>query len=137
MKRKASSKAASKRRPVVVRRPPVARRASAAPRSRVEQERPEGPLVLDADCLLESANELRKELLLRLERTAPISIDASEVERIDTASLQVLVAFTRDCKAAGRAIEWTGVAPALADSARLLDLSSALGLPAGEEAVPA
>jgi anti-anti-sigma regulatory factor len=88
---------------------------------------PAGPFVLQAECLIETADALKKELLLRLHGTSPILIDASQVGRIDTASLQVLAAFARDCRTAGREVEWVGASPALSDSARLLNLSSMLG----------
>ena len=111
MKRKASRKPASRKRTVVARR-----------------RAPAGPFVLGAECLIETADALKKELLVRLDGTSPVSIDASHVGRIDTACLQVLAAFARDCRAAGREVEWVGTSPALNDSARLLNLASMLGL---------
>jgi anti-anti-sigma regulatory factor len=120
MKRKASRKPARGKRTGVARRRP-----------------PAGPVVLATECLIETADALKKELLLRLERASPISIDASQVARVDTASLQVLGAFARDCRAAGREVEWMGVPSVFADTARLLNLSSMLGLPPADEAPPA
>jgi anti-anti-sigma regulatory factor len=111
MKRKASRQPASRKRTVVARR-----------------RAPAGPFVLAPECLIETADALKKELLGRMDGASPVSIDASQVGRIDTASLQVLAAFARECRTAGRDIEWVGASPALIDNARLLNLSSMLGL---------
>jgi anti-anti-sigma regulatory factor len=118
MKRKASRKPASSKRTVVARR------------------RSSGPLVLAGECVIETADALKKDLLLRLDRVSPISIDASQVGRIDTASLQVLAAFARDCRVAGRDVEWVGVTSVVADTARMLNLASVLGLETADGALP-
>jgi ABC-type transporter Mla MlaB component len=59
-----------------------------------------------------------------------VQLDASAVQRVDTASLQVLAAFARDRRADGLPLEWLGVPACLTDAATLLDLTNALGLPA-------
>lgn len=87
-----------------------------------------GALVLDADCLIDSADALKAALLKRVKQRASVSIDVSRVQRIDTASLQVLAAFARDRAAAELAVEWAGVSDAFAESARLLNLTAVLGL---------
>ena len=86
------------------------------------------PLVLAAECAIDSADKLKADLL-RLKERAGVSIDASAVQRIDTATLQVLAAFARDRRAVGLPLEWVGVPDAFAEAARLLNLSAALGLP--------
>ncbi len=86
-----------------------------------------GPVALPAECLIASAAELRTTLLNRLSDSGNVRIDASAVERIDTASLQVLAAFARDRRADGLAVEWLDVPACLTDAAALLDLTSALG----------
>jgi ABC-type transporter Mla MlaB component len=85
------------------------------------------PVALPAECLIASAAELRTTLLSRLSDAANVRIDASAVQRIDTASLQVLAAFARDRRADGLAIEWLEVPACLTDAAALLDLTTALG----------
>ncbi len=85
------------------------------------------PFALPADCAIASASALRASLLKRVSDVGTVQIDASGVQRIDTASLQVLAAFARDRRAAGLPVEWLGVPASLADGAQLLDLTDALG----------
>ena len=77
-----------------------------------------------------SVAELRTALLKRLTDAGKVQIDASAVQRVDTASLQVLAAFAQDRRADGLPVEWLDVPACLADAATLLDLTSALGLEA-------
>jgi phospholipid transport system transporter-binding protein len=106
------------------------RKPASAKRTRVVQRRRAvGPLVLAADCLIDSAEALKGELLQRLAQATPVSIDLRYVERIDTAALQVLAAFARDRAAACRQVEWIAVPEAFTDAARLLNLVDLLGLP--------
>ena len=55
-------------------------------------------------------------------------IDASAVQRIDTAALQLLAAFVRDLRADGRVVEWTECSTALRRAADSLGLADALDL---------
>jgi ABC-type transporter Mla MlaB component len=82
---------------------------------------------LPAECVIASAAGLRTTLLKRLSDTGNVQIDASAVQRVDTASLQVLAAFARDRRADGLAVEWLGVPACLAEAATVLDLTNTLG----------
>jgi len=86
------------------------------------------PVALTAECAIASAAALRASLLKRLTDAGNVQIDASAVQRIDTASLQVLAAFARDRRAGGLAVEWLDVPACLTEAASLLDLTDALGL---------
>jgi ABC-type transporter Mla MlaB component len=86
------------------------------------------PFALAAECAIDSVGKLKSDLLRLLGKTGTVAIDASALRRIDTATLQVLAAFTRDRGAAGLPVEWTGVPAVLTDAARLLSLSTTLGL---------
>ncbi len=77
--------------------PLAARRRSA----RQVPARAARPVALPAECVIASAAELRAALLKRLAEAGNVQIDASAVQRIDTASLQVLAAFSRDRRAGG------------------------------------
>lgn len=77
---------------------------------------------------IRTAEELRNELAARLLNAGAVTIDASTVERIDTASLQLLTAFVREMRAASRPVEWLGRSDALERAATVLGLSAALGL---------
>jgi anti-anti-sigma regulatory factor len=96
------------------------------------------PLALAADCAIGTAGKLKADLLRRLAQAGSVAIDASAVQRIDTATLQVLAAFARDRGAAGLPVEWVGIPAVVTDAARLLNLSAVLGLTASADAaVPA
>jgi ABC-type transporter Mla MlaB component len=107
------------------RKPRVAKAKAAAPKRATTR-----PLALPAECAIASAQSLRKSLMKRLSDRANVQIDASAVQRIDTASLQVLAAFARDRRAAGLEVEWLGVPASLTDVARMLDLTNVLGFDA-------
>jgi len=57
-----------------------------------------------------------------------VQIDGSGVERIDTATLQLLAAFVRDLRTDGRSVEWGECSTVLRRAANSLGLESALGL---------
>ncbi|MBS0418255.1 MAG: STAS domain-containing protein [Proteobacteria bacterium] len=87
-------------------------------------------LVLAAECLVAGAGALKESLAPLVEQPLPVTLDITDLQRIDTAGLQVLTAFARERTGHGRAIEWRGTAPALTSAAQLLGLTAALGLPA-------
>jgi ABC-type transporter Mla MlaB component len=87
-----------------------------------------GAVALPAECAIASVSSLRATLLERVSDSGKVQIDASSVQRIDTASLQVLAAFARDRRAEERPTEWVGVPACLTDAANLLDLTDALGI---------
>jgi ABC-type transporter Mla MlaB component len=89
--------------------------------------RPTRPVALPAECVIASAGDLRDALLARVGDTGNVQLDASAVQRVDTASLQVLAAFVRDRRADGLPLEWLGVSACLTDAATLLDLTNVLG----------
>jgi anti-anti-sigma regulatory factor len=70
---------------------------------------------------LGAAAALKGELVEAL--TAPVGIDAREVESIDTSCLQLLVAFTRD---RGAPVQWQGASPAFTETAQRLGLAKLL-----------
>jgi ABC-type transporter Mla MlaB component len=64
-----------------------------------------------------------------VDEAGPLTLDVSALQRIDTAGLQLLAAFVRDRRAAGRAVAWGGRAAALEAAAVLLGLNHMLELP--------
>lgn len=86
--------------------------------------------VLASSCSIKEVAALRGRLGDLIQESAPVTIDASAVERIDTATLQLLFAFVRDRLNADREIVWTGVTASLDDAARLLGMRDLLCLPA-------
>jgi phospholipid transport system transporter-binding protein len=65
-----------------------------------------------------------------LRAAAPGSqLNGSAVARIDTAGLQLLVAFIRERRAANQPVDWQSVSAAVRDTASLIGVSAALNLP--------
>jgi anti-sigma B factor antagonist len=69
--------------------------------------------------------ELRGRLRLALDLGA-LRLDASEVEQVDAAGVQLLCAAVRDAGRQGRAITWLGVSPRLRAAAQQLGLTAEL-----------
>ena len=91
--------------------------------------RGDGSLLLAAECTIAQADALKAELGRRLPEAAPVTLDVSALQRIDTSGLQLLAAFVRDRRTAGRTVAWRGQASALTTAAGLLGLRDMLELP--------
>jgi ABC-type transporter Mla MlaB component len=87
-------------------------------------------LALAAECMVRDASSLKDSLAALLDEPHPITLDITALQRIDTAGLQVIMAFVRERAGHGRSVEWNGTAPALTSAAQLLGLTSLLRLPA-------
>ncbi|HMN44399.1 MAG TPA: STAS domain-containing protein [Povalibacter sp.] len=87
-------------------------------------------ITLAANCSIKEVAVLRSQLCAVVDSGEPVAIDASAVERIDTATLQLLYAFVRDRLNSDREVTWQGVPAALTDAARLLGVRDLLCLPA-------
>lgn len=98
-----------------------------------EQAATAATIALSGICSIKEVAALRQSLCAMVDTPAPIAIDASAVERIDTATLQLLYAFVRDRVAADREVFWQGVTAALADAVCLLGMRDLLRLPAAAE----
>lgn len=111
---------------------PLSQRARRRPTKRSKARRrthEDGSLTLTAECTVAEAEALKSELARRLDDSAPVTVDVSALQRIDTAGLQLLAAFVRDRRTAGRAVTWRGRASALEAAAGLLGLRDMLELP--------
>jgi len=87
-------------------------------------------ITLAANCSIKEVAALRAQLCAVVDSGDAVAIDASAVERIDTATLQLLYAFVRDRLNSDREVTWQGVPAALTDAARLLGVRDLLCLPA-------
>jgi anti-anti-sigma regulatory factor len=87
-----------------------------------------GVIDLPAQCLLRDAAEYRQRLLKCVNATSVV-IDVGAVERIDTAFVQVLLAFARSRNDASQSIVWRRVNPEFAEAVRLVGLQSELSVP--------
>lgn len=82
-------------------------------------------LPLPAECLIGNGESLR-EALIGAAQAKAVTLDASQVQRVDTACLQLLTAFVSERRAANRAVGWAGVPALLTERAQLLGLSALL-----------
>jgi anti-anti-sigma regulatory factor len=86
-------------------------------------------VVLGASCTIEDVAQVRSELINHLSASTPIIIDASRLERIDTAGVQLLAAFAIDCLEQGIAFAWKERPAALEEAIRLLGLGALMESP--------
>jgi anti-anti-sigma regulatory factor len=109
-------------------------RAAAVPVIPAEQPKQRAGLRLEASCTLRDAMDMQFQLLAVDFGESEVLLDGSAVEHIDTAGLQMLVAFAKHYSARGRRVQWTAASPELLRGSHLLGLASVLGLedmPAG------
>jgi len=74
------------------------------------------------------AGELKKQLEKVFRRKPPFELDGSAVERVDTAALQVLIAFARESRNRDIELEWSDVSNSLRSACSLLGLAHELGM---------
>ncbi len=77
-------------------------------------------LKLPTLCTISAVEQLRALLLQRIEEPEALRLDATAVERIDTAGLQLLIAFLRDRKARQAKVIWVGCSDPLLRAAQTL-----------------
>ena len=107
------------------------RKATAAARPGANAKTAPQPLVLERRLGIESSRAFKTELTALLDgKPDNIAVDATSVELIDTAALQLLVAFSNELRRNAGELEWRGVSDTLRNAAQLLDLESSLALPA-------
>ena len=111
------------------RRPTAARRKAASAKAVEHRAHEYGSLALAAECTVAEADALKSALARRLDEPGPVTVDVSALQRIDTSGLQLLAAFVRDRRTAGRVVAWRGRAAALETAAGLLGLDNMLELP--------
>jgi len=89
---------------------------------------------LGSDLGIERASDLKDLLAAKLGSVQTLELGGARVERIHSASLQLLCAFVRERDKAGHKTRIADPSPALVDAARVLALTTALGLPeSGDE----
>ena len=89
---------------------------------------PSATLRLPADLGIEQAADLRRQLLEHGGGDGAVTLDASEVQRIHTAALQLFCMFCRDRRAVGRETHWRQPSEALRSAAALLGATTLLSL---------
>lgn len=88
--------------------------------------RSSSPLRLPAELGVDQADSLKQLLLKTVDHAQPVTLDASEVQRIHTAALQLFCMFCRDRRAVGREVRWHQPSAALRSAAALLGATTLL-----------
>jgi ABC-type transporter Mla MlaB component len=86
-----------------------------------------------ADCRIADIGPLHRQLRDALDASR-IVLDGGSVDRIDTAALQLLVAFQHEARKRGQQVSWVGMSAPLHDAASQLGLTQVLALPAKQPA---
>lgn len=83
---------------------------------------------LPADLGIEHASALQETLLAQSGSAKPVTLDASDIQRIHTAALQLFCMFCSDRRRAGRETHWREPSAALRSAAALLGATTLLAL---------
>ncbi len=87
-----------------------------------------GTVVLECSPGIKNVIELKDTLAAAHGAGAAVSVDASAVEFIDTAALQLLIAFANSMREKSRTVEWKNPSPVFCEMADLADLTQGLGI---------
>lgn len=87
-----------------------------------------GAFCLPGSVAIRNARELREQCLAQVS-SPTMRVDAAAVSDVDTAGLQLMLAWQRAIVAAGGKFEWASVSPAFQDAAAAVGLSRELGMP--------
>ena len=85
-------------------------------------------VVLASNCSVKDAAALKSSLCAFSNHGDAVTLDVSAVERVDTATMQLLCAFVRDRSGRNQSVAWRGESAALQDAVRLLGVGALLGL---------
>ena len=77
-----------------------------------------------------NVNALHSQLLAVLSEQKHVAFNCSQIERVDTAALQMLYAFSKASSDYGCVINWDEASDVFIHNARLLGLASAMGMQA-------
>ena len=89
-----------------------------------------GRVVLPANCTIHGARALQAHLLEQLELPGPCEIDGGSVQQVDTAGVQLVLAFALDCLERNLQYVWKSRSPALEEAIRVLNVGALLEYPA-------
>jgi anti-anti-sigma regulatory factor len=87
-------------------------------------------VVLGTSCTIQEAAAVRAHLLAQAALPGPYEIDGGSVELVDTAGVQLVVAFALDCLEKGTPYKWAGRSPTLEAAIELLGVGPLLEYPA-------
>lgn len=85
-------------------------------------------LVLESKVTISEIREFHEQLTARSEDGGPVKIDASQVETIDGAGLQLLDAFVNFCRAWIRGVVWVNPSRAFVEAVTILGMAEHFAL---------
>jgi anti-anti-sigma regulatory factor len=88
-----------------------------------------GRVVLGASCTIHEAQALRAHLLAQAAHPGPFEIDGGQVQQVDTAGVQLVVAFALDCLERGVPYSWKARSAAFDEAVRVLGVAALLESP--------
>ena len=88
-----------------------------------------GCVQLGAACTIHEAHQLQAQLLSAAKRPGPYEIDGGGVQLVDTAGVQLLLAFALDCMERNASYSWKARSPALEEAIQLLAVGALLESP--------
>ncbi len=88
-----------------------------------------GSVLLGTSCTIHEAQALRAKLLAHAETPGPYEIDGRNVQQVDTAGVQLVVAFALDCLERNIKYSWKGRSAALDEVIRVLGVGALLESP--------
>jgi len=88
-----------------------------------------GRVALGTACTIHQIQVLRAHMLEQAALPGPYEIDGGQVQEIDTAGVQLVVAFALDCLERGISYSWKGRSPALDEAVRVLGVAALLESP--------
>lgn len=85
-------------------------------------------LKLPEEISIANVNEWKGKLVDFMSEPSPYTLDGSELQRLDTAAIQLLLAFTTKLGSKETNFSWQSPSPALLKTADLLGLKEALSI---------
>ena len=90
-----------------------------------------GRIALGDSCTIHEARALHAHLLAQAALPGPYEIDGGSVQQVDTAGVQLVVAFALDCLERNIPYAWKARSAALDDAIRVLGVGALLESPGG------
>ena len=101
--------------------------------SATQPSSPSPPFAIGTGLSIREVHDLRERLIQAVD-AGPVVLDASAVERADSAGLQLIVSLGRSLAARGETLSYSGVSAVVTEVAAMLGLLGACGLAGRNEA---
>lgn len=85
-------------------------------------------VALASNASVKDAVALKDSLCAVVNADEPVVLDASSIERVDTATIQLLCAFVRERQARNQGVIWQDASAAMLEAAQLLGVQTLLAL---------